>query len=63
MTDNDLVINLNLLFIELEVSNNILSHSYYRCGCDTVMGFLDSAIDERLESLRNFHNNPEWLMQ
>jgi len=63
MTANDLVINLNLLFIELEVNDNILGHSYYVCSYKSVMDMVDKLIDERLESLKRKHNNPEWLMQ
>ena len=63
MRANDLVINLNLLFIELEVNNNYTGCSYYRVALDESAREVDILIDEKLDYLKHFHNHPEWLMQ
>ena len=63
MTDNDLVINLNLLFIELEVNGNYLGSLYYSMPSDGAMVLIDREIDYELENMRIWHDYPEWLMQ
>ena len=61
-TANDLIQNLNYLFIELDVAGNQLSHTYYKCNMESQMQALDKMIDKRLDKLRIIYQHPEWLM-
>ena len=61
-TANDLIQNLNYLFIELDVAGNTLGHTCNIIKEDRLFMMLNDTIDRRLESLRIVHQHPEWLM-